>query len=171
MENNNDILSEIKELSPSLAKLQKKNPFSIPENYFEILTQKIRDVIFLRDGISEPSWNLDWLINFLLKPQYSLSLAIMVIAIIFGAQYFVPKNNLDQQLDKISADKMNEYVKSNLDDYDESTLGIYCCVNFNNNDFIFKNQKEQDDYIDKYLMENLKTEDILYPPPIIFYEN
>ena len=158
MENREYILNELKELSPRLAKMEKINPFTVPPNYFETLPQIISEKIKLQKRKSF-DWNL--LIHYLLKPQYSLSLAILAVVIIFFVKTLTPEISVEKKFDKLTADELQEYIQKNIDDYEEGDLGLYCCVNMNSSDFLFNNQKEQDEYIEKNLLDNLKEEEIL----------
>lgn len=52
MEKSNDILNELKELSPALAAIEKVNVFSVPEGYFEYLSADILMQIEKENGVS-----------------------------------------------------------------------------------------------------------------------
>lgn len=52
MENSNDILNELKELSPAIAAIQKVNVFTVPEGYFDSLNDGILMGIRLENGIN-----------------------------------------------------------------------------------------------------------------------
>ena len=51
MENNNDILNELRELSPLLASIDRINVFSVPDGYFEHLSADVLMGIRLENGI------------------------------------------------------------------------------------------------------------------------
>ncbi len=48
MKNSNEILNELNDISPALAKLEKVNVFSVPEGYFIGLDEKIATTVFLQ---------------------------------------------------------------------------------------------------------------------------
>ena len=50
MEKNNDILSEISDIAPGLSKLEKKNNFSTPTDYFDDLSTDIQDKIRMKSS-------------------------------------------------------------------------------------------------------------------------
>lgn len=43
MENRNDILNELKQLSPLLAERKKENLFTVPENYFSMVEENVKE--------------------------------------------------------------------------------------------------------------------------------
>lgn len=52
MENNVDILNELKELSPIIAGIEKKNVFTVPAGYFENLSEGILAGIAIEENVS-----------------------------------------------------------------------------------------------------------------------
>ena len=50
MENRNDILNELKELSPTLAAIEKVNVFTVPDGYFERVSADILVGIEVENG-------------------------------------------------------------------------------------------------------------------------
>ncbi len=52
MENKIDILNELRELSPTLAAISKVNVFTVPEGYFEYLSDDILQGINIENGLS-----------------------------------------------------------------------------------------------------------------------
>lgn len=57
MENSVDILNELKELSPIIAGIEKKNVFTVPAGYFENLSEGILAGITIEENISDISFS------------------------------------------------------------------------------------------------------------------
>lgn len=156
MSENKNIQDELNELAPRLAKMQKTNPFVVPDNYFETLPQ-----IILQKAILQEKKSFDWIgwLQYLLRPKFSLSFGVLIFAVIFSVKIFEKKTSAVSDFDKLTSDELHEYIQKNIDEYDENDLGLYCCVNMNGNEFFFQNEKEQNEYLEKNL-ENLSEEDL-----------
>ena len=79
MENPNNILKdELRELAPELSKLERKNPFEVPPDYFDDLSLKIQNKISYKKE-EKISWY-----SIILKPKYSIAVSISIILIVSG---------------------------------------------------------------------------------------
>lgn len=58
MENSNDILNELKALSPVIAAIEKNNPFKVPDGYFENLSNDIMLGIGIEYGVNQQDSHL-----------------------------------------------------------------------------------------------------------------
>jgi hypothetical protein len=113
-----------------LDSLQKENPFDVPYNYFESLPGKILNRI--REEENKPTFAETILnkLGYLLKPKYALA----AIALVIGITIFVGKMSnstvnvptLDAAEKQVTAQDVNDYISSNIDQFDEKS--IVACV-------------------------------------------
>lgn len=82
MEDYKNINDELKELGSSLHKMEKQNPFAVPENYFENLNSIVHDKIASQKKIS---WS-EQLAGFI--AAHKLSLATCAIVLALGSVYY-----------------------------------------------------------------------------------
>ena len=119
MKKDNDILNELKKLSPELSKLKKLPQDEVPHQYFEALPEKIFSRIRKEDE-KKPVWQV-WLDNAFrpkLRIAYAIAAAVVLSLLIFnnpGEQ----ATSLDVQLAEISDQELDNYVLANLNDFDD----------------------------------------------------
>lgn len=101
MEDYKNINDELKELGSSLHKMEKQNPFAVPENYFENLNSIVQDKIASQKKIS---WS-EQLAGFIAAHKLSLSTCAVVLAL--GSVYYF--KNTQQS---ISNDTNTEFALS-----------------------------------------------------------
>ncbi len=90
---NQEIYQELKEISPSLARLGKSNAFVVDDNYFSELSNNIQNKILETTKSLSPKQK-----HWFLKPQYSISIAAAVLILIaFAINYFSVNNTNDEQ--------------------------------------------------------------------------
>lgn len=117
MEDYKNINDELKELGSSLHKMEKQNPFAVPENYFENLNSVIQDKISAQKKIS---WS-EQFSGFM--AAHKLSLATFAVVLALGSVYYF--KNTQQS---ISNDTNTEFALSDEElntlagELDEHTL-------------------------------------------------
>src|SRR5689334_16058746 len=108
---------ELESLAPGLSKLQKDNPFEVPANYFAVLPDAIEQKIRALPDLEKASKEIPFIVpegyfdslssavqqrialeknksvvaqwaSLLLRPKFSLSLALILILAIAGIKYF-----------------------------------------------------------------------------------
>ncbi len=120
MKTDKDILQELQQIAPQLAKIEKKQPYQVPANYFEELPQAIQKEISLQN--QRPKiW--EWLYQLIVQPQYRLAVAVFVAVFIAGFYYFNYNTmNPAPEFNQLALEEMDTYINDNLDDFDESLL-------------------------------------------------
>ncbi|HNR20077.1 MAG TPA: hypothetical protein PKN75_03670 [Bacteroidia bacterium] len=143
MEDYKNINDELKEFGSSLHKMEKQNPFAVPENYFENLNSIVQDKIAAQKKISRSEQFSGFM------AAHKLSLATCAIVLALGSVYYFKSA---QQ--SISNDTSTEFALSDEElntlagELDEHTLAeIY----INESTESSQNDSLQ---LDDYLIEN-----------------
>ena len=155
MKNKKAIQDELKDIAPSLAKLRETGDgFSVPDNYFEFLTESMLEQAKLVPQPTVPKkeeHKQPWY-AFLFTPQLLGGLA--TVCILLGATMFLlDRSSKGGELIDISADEAVAYISNHLDEF-ETTLFIQ-------DDFLGDiNEVDLDDLeLDQYLEENIEEID------------
>lgn len=112
MESNNHLSDDIKDIAPTLYKIKKENPFSVPDNYFEGFPALIQEQCIKEK--KEP-----WYKRFL-HPKVSISLGCLILAFAIGINYYT--NNLKSNSNTLMASFIIEADSLFIEDIDESIL-------------------------------------------------
>jgi hypothetical protein len=130
------VKEELQEIAPEVAALPKNNPFQVPHNYFNTLPQQVLYRLH-RSAASTAEvsiWNkcneiLEALLHPFFKPQFAMAFAIVVSLAVFFAflndKKFLKSDSmasLHHELKKVSANEVNLYIASNIDEFDEYSL-------------------------------------------------
>ena len=118
--NNKDESQYLKDLAPNFSKIEKKNPFMVPNDYFE----KLPSIIQQRCN-EKTLWEKRF--SFILRPQYYVSVSLAVIVIIF---ILISYNKSNTQKILIANNNNIEYYAKflteqdilEIGDFDEETL-------------------------------------------------
>ncbi len=152
--NNKDESQNLKDLAPNLSEINRKNPFIVPDDYFDKLPSIIQQRCNEKTG--KTSWTKK--INFILRPQYyvSISLAVIVIAFIL-----ISKHNSNTQKILIASNNIEYYTRFLTDedileigDFDEEIL-TETLVNETNSNEEISYISENTDY------KNISADDII----------
>lgn len=121
---------ELKNISPFLSEIEKKNSFKVPATYFENLTDDILKEAFPKADRSpvvenKPNW-LDGILEniaILFSPRLAVSLAT-VAALLVAAFFIFPSQNNAELLamDELSFEEVTDYISANIDDFDEDLI-------------------------------------------------
>ncbi|MBN4065724.1 hypothetical protein JYT51_00150 [Candidatus Amoebophilus asiaticus] len=126
MEEEKNILEEIQEIAPNLARIKRENHFKVPEQYFE----KLPHIIQAKCVEQEKAGTIDiWqlLAQYLLQPKYAIAVSLFAIALIFGLYKYLP-NSQDQivagemTFQDLSNKEVSAFISDNIQDYDEDLL-------------------------------------------------
>lgn len=161
MKNRDDIRKELQEIAPKLSQLGKKNPFTVPDFYFQSLPEKL-----LQRVRNEPlPWTERWeavLNQFFLRifqPRYALTFATCLVALAVSIGFL--KNREVQypsaQLSEISTEEIDAYILSDFDDYELVALNGMADI-MNTAEIIPKNITEQE--LNEYLNDNIDNQTI-----------
>ncbi|MCD4746813.1 MAG: hypothetical protein K8R58_10995 [Bacteroidales bacterium] len=83
-----DEKENLKDLAPNLSKIEKINPFKVPDEYFDNLPTIIQEKINIKQQIT--LW--DRFYQFILRPQYSIAVSLTFAAIVLVI-YFTTRDN------------------------------------------------------------------------------
>ena len=131
--NKKEIQDELEKLAPSLSKLKKEEVFDVPENYFSQLSEQILNQIDFSENkrMVEPvststssSW-LDQLTERLVtffQPKMAVGFAMMIM--LAAASLFILniENETNATFAKLTSDELEDYIKTNIDDFEEELL-------------------------------------------------
>ena len=123
MEKKTDIFNELKEIAPEFSRVTKKNPFGVPENYFNDLP----DRVFSNIPEEKPSFGLvdrldryvnDWF-NLIFQPRYAIPVAsallITIVAVNLFKGYRLGSDDPLNQMAEFSTEAIQNYVVENYE--------------------------------------------------------
>ena len=126
MNNRDEIRKELSELAPRLEKVEKQNPFKIPDYYFQNFPDRMIENIPSSAGAVLWTEKLETLLNnffsLIFRPRYAIPGAVILIAMAVGISLL--KNNNAPSLDftapfsEIPSEEINEYIIENFEDDD-----------------------------------------------------
>ncbi len=131
--NKKEIQDELEKLAPSLSKLKKEEVFEIPENYFsqlpdqilnEIDFSKSKTVVESVSPRTENSW-LNRLTEYLaifFQPKMVVGFAMIILLAVASFLILNNGNTSDPQIADLTSDELENYVKANIDDFEEQEL-------------------------------------------------
>ncbi len=98
-------MDESSNISPRLTKIKRGNPYSVPENYFEELPVRIREVIHVQKE-TEP---VKLFIFRAIRPQLAVAASIIALAVIgyFGYKLI----HSDNSASELTSGEIAEYVE------------------------------------------------------------
>ena len=126
MDNKEEIKKELREISPALEKMEKQNPFRVPDYYFQSLPDKMLEKV---RGTATPVLWMDKLetalnnfFSTIFSPRYAIPGAVLLIVLVVGINFL--KNVNDVPLDdarllaEIPSEEISAYAIENFDDAD-----------------------------------------------------
>lgn len=116
MEDFKNIQDELKELNSSLSGMEKKNNFSVPENYFEKFSSSVQDKISAEK--KSPWWA--GVFKGALLPK--LSIATCVVVLVAGSIYYFNNGNDNSNVAQTNNSSTDFDASVLLSELDESTL-------------------------------------------------
>ncbi len=163
MEKPNNILKdELRELAPELSKLERKNPFEVPPDYFDDLSLKIQNRISYKKEEKHLWYSV------LFNPKFSIAASIIIILMVSGLvsykyyqkqsantkniywdeimsennsiNYSFDENSLVETLADLTPEMESEQIiksDSTLKNISTDDLNEY--INNNNNDIFYEN--------------------------------
>lgn len=162
-----EIQEELKNLAPSLSKMEKKNRVEVPENYFKELPDQILSQLdFPKVTTEDKTVDIGWRellmekISLFFQPRIAMGFA-MVTLLMFSF-YFLTKNATTTAIPfaEISEDEMEAYVKENIEDFEEDMIFDFVAENEANNfDGLGIGEEDLDEYMND-IIEDLDDEDL-----------
>ncbi|MCH8329903.1 MAG: hypothetical protein IH946_00740 [Bacteroidetes bacterium] len=117
-----EILDELREIAPSLSKIESKDPFKVPDGYFDNMRSDIQDAISSREKVSY----LELFKQLILQPRFSIAMAVLLAVVIGGSFLFDGgdngSGNVYVDIEDTTFDEIAAYIDFNLDDFDETLL-------------------------------------------------
>ncbi len=143
MENYDNIDDDLKHIAPNLFKIKKENAFSVPENYFETLPSLIQERCV--QSKKQFSWR-----QLLLRPAYSVSFLICLLAGFITISYYVGQNQKTAESKLFaSADSLA------IEDFEESEIIESIAYDVNEKT---SNNQEVEDYL---IEQNIEVTQII----------
>ena len=119
MRNNSDIFNEddLEKEPPLLASIPKRNPYTVPEGYFDelpsVIIENCRQSTVIPEKIKKVFW--------LFKPQWLLALFVGLVGIIFFMRHETPVT-YETMVSKVSDSAIYQNLQANIDYVDVNTL-------------------------------------------------
>lgn len=155
-----DLHNELNKLAPELGKLPKEEGFRVPEGYFDQFSDQLMermhqdsDTDIYVENTSEKIVQL--------RPsrwRYAAAIAILVLGALWGVNQYIgnPAIQLNQDpLAMLSASDIDQYISSNIDDFEDELLINEQDVSSNPFDGIDFNNEAIDSYIDENILDDL----------------
>jgi len=156
MDKRKDILKELEEIAPKLGKIEKKDPFKVPVNYFEGLQREIQETV-TRQKSSFSLWDMA---QYILEPKYSVSFGILLIIAIGGYIYLQPTTSFDfnSELSLIESADISDYIINNIDDFEEDMIYEDATAFLDESVFIVIDSTELDSYINDFIIDEIDNQ-------------
>lgn len=129
MDSKEEIRKELSELAPRLEKVEKKNPFRVPDYYFQALPDKIMERV---KGMPLP-WadRLElWLneaFSTVFRPRYAIPVSAFLLSLAAGVSFFKSKTDVHADampmLSQVPSDELQQFLIENADEGDLIALG------------------------------------------------
>lgn len=130
MKKKKEILDELNEIAPGL-RLPDKDGLDVPHNYFNNLTDELMKKVQPEQArvVEAPpsiSW-FDQLLTIIFQPKYGVAFAVIALLLVATYIYRSPTTQADPSLfaqsnETLSEDMIQEYIVSNIDDFDTDLL-------------------------------------------------
>lgn len=135
MKNRDEIKDELKELSPFLLKHKNEQEgYGVPKDYFKSLPDEVMNQLGItieNEREEKENWFAQLLesIQYFFQPRYALAYASVALLVMVGL-YFTNKTTTDYALpiaaatilNELPDDILNEYISTNIGEFDETTL-------------------------------------------------
>jgi len=166
MEKDKNIKSELEELAPFLAKLDKKEGYQVPFNFFEKLEEEVLEEVLPKPNSTArqaPTHERrSWRAIFGLQPAYrfGVALASVAVLVVIGWQFLGSSENATQEFtsiwEEVSLTEVEEYVVSNIEDFDLEELDLQPEGELKVLDGIQLDLEDLDEYLDaEDILENI----------------
>lgn len=166
MEKDKNIKSELEELAPLLSKLDKKEGYQVPFNFFEKLEEEVLEEVLPKPNstLEQASTNerRSWRAIFGLQPAYRFGVALASIAVlvVIAWQFIGPSETETPGFasiwEEVSLSEVEEYVVSNIEDFDLEELDFQPVGEVNILDGVDLDLEDLDEYIEaEDIFENI----------------
>ncbi|GAB4277747.1 MAG: hypothetical protein Kow0068_00980 [Marinilabiliales bacterium] len=138
---------DLKNIAPKLTSIEKKNPFEVPEGYFETFPDKLLNKINEEQTKKSPFNRIVSII----KPQLKLAAAFLLLAMFaFLITYFITDNQTDNLTNNnIPESQLNSPEQYIIDYIDNDEI-----ISMINNDTLSSDDEIDNETIVEYLIDN-----------------
>lgn len=160
MENKDDIQKELNELAPKLGRMEKKNPFHVPDYYFQSMPDKL-----LARAKKEPQpWterlenSLNRIFSRIFQPRYAVTFATCLVLLAVSVGFLKKKEsvNVAPQLSQIPTEEINAYILADLDEYE--IIGLNTTTEISNETELVIPENISDEELNDYLDDNIDNQ-------------
>ena len=128
MDNKEAIRKELSELSSGLEKIEKKNPFKVPDFYFQAFPDTVIDRIRRETTASWVNQLEGWLnhaFSLIFRPRYAIPVTVFLLSLVVVIKYYNQDDavGITSPLSEVSSDEIDDYILENFDDDDLIALG------------------------------------------------
>ena len=168
MKNRENLLEELKEIAPNLAKMKRqKVDFQVPENFFEQLSDKVIEQYKAENQMvslpkKKTKTQLDhWLdvLQQLFQPKPVMALATVILLIVAGL--FLLQSPADSgaeiSLSEIPIEDLEDYLNENIEEFDATLL-------VDGSEDLWQGDRAQEDDYEQFfeeIIEEYELEDLL----------
>ncbi len=116
IDNTDDI--NLEKEAPLLASIPKRNPYAVPEGYFDALPAAILEKCRENKAMPETKARIFWLF----RPQWMLASLILIVGFTFYARNTSNNNTLEGLTAQVSDSAMYQSLQNNIDYVDVNSL-------------------------------------------------
>lgn len=116
IDNTGDI--NLEKEAPLLASIPKRNPYTVPEGYFDALPAAILEKCRENKAMPETKAKIFWLF----RPQWMLSSLVLIIGFTFYSRNISNNNTLEGLTAQVSDSAMYQNLQNNIDYVDVNSL-------------------------------------------------
>jgi hypothetical protein len=165
-----DIQEELRDISPFLAGLERKDPFKAPKYYFDTLADKVLEQAQPQVVTTPPQYltrpnlfiRLGHAISHLLRPPVAIAMASITLILAVGGWFMYQSNNTKQQLaqTEVSSEDIHQYIQEHIADFDDELLLNDEKLAFDTEGGALHKTDMNDADIEEYLINNIGEKDL-----------
>ena len=166
------IQNELEEIAPSLAQMNKNEPFETPQGYFEQFPERMHQNIVEQSQFAHDENPLTQSIrqypDVLFKPAYAAALSVLLLILITGSYALYLNRSAasliqhEGSIYKLSSREVSAYVSDHIDQFDVGVItkdGDWQTTERRQNaNFTMKKLNNQE--LDQYIMANIDQQTI-----------
>ncbi len=165
-----DIQEELREISPFLAGLERKDPFKAPKYYFDTLADKVLEQAQPQLVTIPPQYStrpnlftqLGNAISDLLRPRVAIAFASVTLVLAVGVWLVYQSNYKTKELaqTELSNEDIHQYIQENIADFDDELLLNNEKLAFDTEGGALHKTDMKDEDIEEYLINTIDEKDL-----------